>query len=272
MKALSCALVLAGLAAGCGELVPSDPPTASPSLTSGSAATDAAIATAADAVGATAADAGATVGAGSAAAPFALSTGLPFFADAFGRPDSSELGGAWAPKLPSVFALEGGHARAVAYGPEYNGLALQPEEALDVEISALVTLALGDGYTRLYARAQASTDVKDRIAAYVLTVGPTAIDVGLYLRTGALTAIGTAGGSRVIPVALRLGVAYRIALRVRGSDPVELEGAVLDADGKVLATTSTRDASMHRIVSPGRVGFGGGMVGNTWDDFRRVDL
>ena len=69
------------------------------------------------------------------------------------------------------------------------------------------------------------------------------------------------------------GTTYRLTLKVTGTSPVHLEGALDTATGTRIASIVFDDNDAKRIQIAGSVGFGSGAAKDCrFDDFKRVTL
>jgi len=197
-----------------------------------------------------------------AAAPFV-------FTDDFERAGGTLLGNGWFEKT-DIFAIVDGGVVQSARAAFTDGIVRRPtsEATRDLEISVAFTFgAAAESDPTLYARLTPASDGPSFLQGYTFCVlrGTASID----REEGAASAMLV--GEAVDPP-LTNGATYRLAFRVRGADPVELEGTIAELDGTVRKKIRATDTSAGRLVAPGAFGFGSGRAElGRWDDFRRAE-
>lgn len=200
----------------------------------------------------------------------ATTTVPPGFSDAFDRPDGPSLGNGWFEK-ENAFRLLGGAVLQEGLGDYYNRFVRRPydEAVRDVQIELDFTFG---NHARtdptLFARIQPGSDDHDWLSCYTFYAYPDFVGIDRedgYDRTGLADSDLT---QQLVP-----GETYHLVFRVRGVDPVELDGAVRTTSGKVLGTVSAVDGSSKRITAPGPIGFGSGKGDKSrWDNVLQTDL
>jgi hypothetical protein len=213
--------------------------------------------------GATAPPAAAT----STASPDAGAPGAAFFDD-FARPNGP-LGNGWLERTAGTYALNGGIALQGAERPLPEALAFRPpaEDALDVEISAVVRFAKSVSDLGVFARMQPTAPRQLYGYSFFVwspedaTIGREDMDATADLQRFAISP------------PLKVGETVRLVFRVTGTNPVRLSAVLVDASGAVRASATANDSDAARVDKPGSVGFGGATgAGTRYDDFRRALL
>jgi hypothetical protein len=210
-----------------------------------------------------------------------LDAGEPSFLDTFTRPDGPSLGNGWVEKMPGVFAIKNAAAFQTRDAPPYgDSFVSRPmsEAMLDVEVSAdflfPATLApdaaLDDGGDpngppdpALYARIQSESSAPGTFTCYSFFVLPDLVGITRELHQ--------AGGqfltSGPIAPAIAANTLVHVVFRVKGSNPVTLEGTISTPNGTVLKAVATTDTDPSQIVAAGPVGFGADKGGLAFDNF-----
>lgn len=204
-----------------------------------------------------------------AGAPLEPSKEEPSFLDAFTRANNADLGNGWN-KKSSKFSLVNNAVQQTGTGSYADLIVRRPasEAALDVEISADFTFGVADDSDpSLYAR-MTNSDAPDTLTGYTFFV--TRRFMALDREEGNTGASIVEAG---LDPELEEGATYHFTLRVKGTDPVELEGAITKSDGTPVKTVRGTDASANRLKTAGQIGFGSGRaVDGRWDNFKRIDL
>ena len=191
------------------------------------------------------------------------------FADLFARPDGATLGNGWTEKL-DAYALVNGAVVQNGTGLYTDMIVRRPaaEKLLDTELS--VDFVFGSepkSDPSLFARV-VDSDALAVLRGYTFFVMRDF--VAIDREDGAASAPIVEG--QVSPP-LNMGESYTFLFRVRGTNPVELEGQVSKADGTIVKTLRSSDASAQRVQAAGQVGFGSGRADKgRWDNFKTVDL
>lgn len=204
----------------------------------------------------------------------ATTTNPVTFQDAFERTNGTTIGNGWLAKTANKFSLVDGAVKQAAWvqGDNYGNLIVRrpaSEPALDVQIAYDFTFGTNpDSDPTLYARMQPTSDTVGVLSGYTMYV---------YVdQVGFTREDGTAFAqlqTNTIATPLTVGTKYRFTFRVRGTNPVTLEGIVANADGTVITSVATTDADAKRIVTAGQIGFGSSKAEKgLWDNFTRIDL
>jgi hypothetical protein len=200
------------------------------------------------------------------------------FFDDFARPDGV-VGNDWIEKTLGTYLISGG--RVVPQPPDLsyrNHLLYRPasEDVLDVEASVEFTNPqLPPGYPQIFVRAQSATVAKaDEYDGYILYVP------GDPAKAWITRQRGPTNHSQLQSIALAPPLdatnEFRLVLRVRGTDPVELTGIVEKKTGtgfQTLGKTTVVDGDDARIKTAGTVGVSGsGGYKFRYDNFTRTPL
>lgn len=200
----------------------------------------------------------------------AATTVPPGFMDDFERPDGPTIGNGWFEK-EDAFRLSGGKVVQDGNGDYWNRFVRRPwsEAVRDVQIELDFTFGRDERTDpTIYARLQPESDEWDvlRCYAFYATTDYVAIDREEGTRWRELA------GSKLTQ-RLAAGQTYHFVFRVRGTDPVELDGAITTMDGRTVATVSAVDSGSKRITAAGPIGFGSGDgSGSRWDNVVQTDL
>lgn len=222
---------------------------------------------------ATSADGGTRV-VDAAPAPFVFvpSSAAPTFVDDFARADGA-VGNGWSVKGPGSFVIAGGSVLTMPSGV-YDQPILFREGAAgpDVEVSADMTFGSNiTSWQYLFARVQPISDQPGKLWAYGLQVNAGSVSLMILSSDGNVTGWGSLARES-LESTLLVDTAYRLTLRVMGTDPVVVEGALSSADGTLIRSVKGTDRGSYRIVSAGRVGLGWGLGDTKWDDFKLTNL
>jgi hypothetical protein len=197
------------------------------------------------------------------------SPGAPTFVDDFERADNVDVGNGWTETSGGGFSIVSGDVQLFSFGSSYRPVTYRPSTVTDVELSAAFTLAGTIDETALYARMQPEEATK--MGAYAAWVAPSKIEIDLYYKTVSGSGRMTLAQAPILPTLLT-NKAYRIYLRVTGTNTVKVEAAVFDGAAPIVSAVGS-DSSANRIVDPGSVGFGVDDVQQTkWQEFELRNL
>jgi hypothetical protein len=194
----------------------------------------------------------------------------PGFSDSFERPDGPTIGNEWFEKK-DAFRISNGAVVQDGIGIYYNWFVRRPytEAARDVQVELDFTFGSHERTDpTIFARIQPGSDERDILTCYTFYAYP---DFAGIDREDGDKRTGLADSD--LTQLLVAGQTYHFVFRVRGVDPVELDGAITTTSGKVVGTVSAVDHSAKRITAAGPIGFGSGKGdGSRWDNVVRTDL